>query len=746
MHNFTECSVSLWLKILSWNTSYATYFQFGLGSTPWAHYIFGLLRNNTASTLCFTISNGSSATNANCLTPVLSLNTWYHLTLTYSSGHCKIYVNGTETKDYATSIIPNFSGITTGTIGIANNLSGYQTNCLINDFRIYDHALSAAEVKEISQGLVLHYKLDDTYAETSIFLTSTITTTAYNSQGGKYGYNTDSNLAKTEGVFQGKQCIKISTITEGKSAQPYSYFSNLYTSNGTNSPAYKALSFDYYTTCPTTTWLNIYKLGSGTGTATWKTISATAGTRTGTYTNSSNSILVQPNEWNRVEVVFHGTADADAQWGYCINGPAHTSNANYYFLFANIQLEQNDHVTGQGQGLHQAIITDSSGYNHNGTIIGSPTIKTSINRYSNYINFADNTAHIECGIINTSGFGNSYTFAWWGTKSSSGTMFWGFQDGIRLNGMYNNTLWNTGDGSNNPIYKIGTTTTITPPDVTTWHHYVMTGNGTKCYLYVDGQLYGEAKTYKSISGTKLWINGWQNATNYAGNINMSDFRVYCTALDAEAIDQLYRLGAKIDNKQNLHTFEINENGSNKLLRTGVFKNYAAEPYIKLADGSYWKLMLFHYVDGGDNLFTQANAAYNNGFGLYSRLRDINNYTYGGKYEFYVIQDGIEYRWTQTSQPTASSIAGKTVVSGYADPVNGLAKASQSYTYIGYGSWWGACGSWTKYSTGGKTGIPGFGAHSAAGICTEYLALYARIEEPKAQINNECLYAENFIEA
>jgi hypothetical protein len=34
-------------------------------------------------------------------------------------------------------------------------------NGRLNDFRIYDHALSEKEVKEIAKGLILHYKLDN---------------------------------------------------------------------------------------------------------------------------------------------------------------------------------------------------------------------------------------------------------------------------------------------------------------------------------------------------------------------------------------------------------------------------------------------------------------------------------------------------------------------------------------------------------------------------------------------------------
>ena len=51
------------------------------------------------------------------------------------------------------------------------------------------------------------------------------------------------------------------------------------------------------------------------------------------------------------------------------------------------------------------------------------------------------------------------------------------------------------------------------------------------FLYVDGVLYGQAKTYKAISGTSIYINGWDSSTSYCSdNTDMSDFRIYATCI------------------------------------------------------------------------------------------------------------------------------------------------------------------------------------------------------------------------
>lgn len=165
-----------------------------------------------------------------------------------------------------------------------------------------------------------------------------------------------------------------------------------------------------------------------------------------------------------------------------------------------------------------------------------------------------------------------------------------------------------------------------------------------------------------------------------------------------------------------------------ITKTGIFNGQIVEPFLTLPDGSQWKLLCYHYVDHGNNLFEKSKAGYCNDWGLYSRCQYADEYKYNNIYEYYIIQDGIEMRFSQTNKPSATSLSGFTNILG--TPTNGIVKNGGN-TYFGYNSWWGATGCWTKYTTGGVTGIPGFGPHNADGMCQYYLAVYARIDNINA---------------
>ena len=89
-------------------------------------------------------------------------NNWNHFVFIKNGSKRYIYINGHLAGENANASTP--SQASTGFfIGDSQNTATSTTgNPFIgkmNDFRIYDHALSAKEVKEISKGLVLHYRL-----------------------------------------------------------------------------------------------------------------------------------------------------------------------------------------------------------------------------------------------------------------------------------------------------------------------------------------------------------------------------------------------------------------------------------------------------------------------------------------------------------------------------------------------------------------------------------------------------------
>lgn len=81
-------------------------------------------------------------------------NIWVHLTCTVdlANSSVKEYVNGEHLYTYATNGGHLTGAFWLGQTGVINGE--------IQDVRIYDHALSQTEVKELSKGLVLHYPLN----------------------------------------------------------------------------------------------------------------------------------------------------------------------------------------------------------------------------------------------------------------------------------------------------------------------------------------------------------------------------------------------------------------------------------------------------------------------------------------------------------------------------------------------------------------------------------------------------------
>ena len=153
----TNWSMAAWIYP-SADTSSGHQYIVGLNTSTSGDFL-GVLCVYT-NKLCVRISGTTYTTTA------YSLNTWYHLAATYD-GTLKIYVNGELVNTTSSPAAP--TAASTLYIGIRGGNFGY-FNGKLNDVRIYDHTLSAAEIKELAKGLVCHYKLDDVQSSDNLIV------------------------------------------------------------------------------------------------------------------------------------------------------------------------------------------------------------------------------------------------------------------------------------------------------------------------------------------------------------------------------------------------------------------------------------------------------------------------------------------------------------------------------------------------------------------------------------------------
>lgn len=476
---------------------------------------------------------------------VLPKDVWTHCVITRSGNVAKFYMNGVLTYTYEGTLANKTS---TAKIRLGDDYRGGTSVTYIgymNDFRLYNHCLSAKEVEILSRGLVAHYPLNGGGRTNNNMISGT--------------HRSDFSTTSTS-VSDGKLCVGSGgngtfSITTDTTC-PIGKYSYNVLNNTAGNRDFQQANVPYVAGKKYTgSWW-----AKGSETCLYRVWNGTKGTQEMGVTFTLTS------EWKHYSHTF--TANENMGTDNCTFhlGVTGASSIN----ICGMKLEEGEQATPwipnpidsayTTMGYDSTTEYDVSGYGYNGTKTGTFAYDVDTPRYSVDTNLKSTSTYIKISNLTTTGFANSYSFSWWGKVSSfSNLMMWGFGDGIRLNGIYNGTLWNTGDGANNPLYKPGTTTQVSAPTTNVWHHFVMTGDGTTCKVYQDGELWATAKTYKAISGTTIYINGWDTGTSYKYNdYRMSDFRIYATALSAAQVAELYNTAVSVANNGTLMGYELVE--------------------------------------------------------------------------------------------------------------------------------------------------------------------------------------------
>lgn len=480
---------------------------------------------------------------------------WYHICLTCDGiAYTKAYVDGILKSTAAYQ-----GGHLTGAVGIADEST--KPDGLLNDVRIYDHALSAAEVKEISQGLVVHYKLDDAVGFTDIIKNQNdyVVYNNFSSSG------TTGNLVNLSEYYNGT-VVRRETLVPNDSS--ISNFRNSLGSHGVYGHRQTFLANTKYVF-----W--IY----------YRPISHTNIRVGGTASNIGGWTEIPPvsigGGWYRVGQYRDGTVNVDKTDNIFTSFYLTTAEsgvpiiidwASPHLLQGTIEIPPYDYPS--------TIIQDSSGYNHNGNVTGNIITESSSSRYLTHTNFKDSSCAINIGNLSTLIPDGIFTFNIWFKKitdewsSKSWETILGGPSGFELEGK----LSSTQNAYIHP-YSWGGGSTTTPKDgysipytLDEWHMLTMVRSTSNTKFYLDGELKVTGSA-GSIPSGDYFIGAWQtNAKqNYRGHL--SDARIYCTSLLDSDIKMLYNTNMSIDNLSNIHTFNFEETSNNILAGVPLTKAY-----------------------------------------------------------------------------------------------------------------------------------------------------------------------------
>lgn len=489
----------------------------------------------------------------------VNLNEWFHVVLVYGNEKISLYKNGslinntiyTEDSNYGQSN----NRFVLGKMAYSYTSTGnyFPFNGQLNDVRIYDHCLSPKEVKLLAQGLVCHYPLNNNGQGNWNLLTGTKDFNGWYSnfsswtvEDGVYKFPGNSSNAW---IALNSPAINIEDIRGKDITISYEYRSDEDIPDG----SYPSVNTYLKTTGPQatnyTTRIKAHNIGT-VPTATdkqWHKIVHTIKN----VTESSFSYI--------------SSDQSEAPWfALCI----------WFYMkksceFRHFKVEFGDKATPWCVAQSEApddIVYDTSGYCFNGIAKGTLTTSSDTPRYNISTYFGSGNNSIDIGLASirpkdaiTVSMWIKYT-AWGNPISCTEGGGWNFENGST--------------GIRFPVYISGvgykyTDSTVTYSSLSDnkWHMLTGTVDIDNIKFYVDGELKtttakGSTNGIGYNTSNHIHIGaeaaGGENIASAAYVGSISDVRIYCTALSAEDILELYNTGASIDNDGNLYAAMIQE--------------------------------------------------------------------------------------------------------------------------------------------------------------------------------------------
>lgn len=503
-------------------TLYSSGWQF-VGSSTWKY-----------------VSNGTVANTA----------VWHHVCCVVTDTNIITYLDGAQITNttIANAGVDKFDLTADNFIEIGCDHPGgdeYLTG-LVNDFRVYDHALSPKEVKEISKALILHLPLDNNGAGGNNIIPGTSATEV------QYNYPTDTS------TYQDKFTATTSIIPSG--SQYCLSFLAKSTVNGDKIRAH------YYNPNTTT------RAESNQGIVSTST--------------DGNIDITLSTEWKQYYIVY--TQSSTTAVKHVIlprmfgSARSEAAKGSGTVSIRCLKLEEGTKPTPwcpnstdalySSLGFNTATVYDTSGYANNGTYSSTrPTPVADAPRYSTSLQFNGSNTFIACG--RNAMVRDALTVNVWAYMDN-----WSSYAG-RIGSCTEGGGWNFEPSGDKMAFAMGTgasantyksvASTHTLASLSGWTMFTGTYDGFNTKIYINGVLSNTYAAYTTKTpiyyhtgngifvGAEAAASATQPGSNYF-NGKISDFRIYATALSATDIEELYKTSASIDNGNSLYCYNLME--------------------------------------------------------------------------------------------------------------------------------------------------------------------------------------------